>query len=102
MRQKGEAVDLVDLSDLQHTLVRAREHDLIVLFVSPEITNHHMNSLEHFADAISDETEATLAILPANVVTDCRNYTLHELLDLRSMVDDLITARVGSLPDIDA
>ena len=101
MRQKGEAVDLVDLSDLRHTLVKARNHDLIVLFVDPEITNHHMNSLEHFADAISDETEATLAILPSNVVNDCRNYTLQELLDLRSMVDDLIASRVESFPVVE-
>lgn len=101
MRQKGEAVDLVDLSDLRHTLVKARDHDLIVLFVDPEITNNHMNSLEHFADSISNETEATLAILPSNVVNDCRNYTLQELLELRNMVDDLIASRVNSFPMVE-
>ena len=93
--------DQVDLSDLRHTLVKARDHDLIVLFVDPEITSKHMNSLEHFADAISEETEATLAILPSNVVNDCRNYTLQELLDLRGMVDDLIANRVESFPMVE-
>jgi|APSaa5957512493_1039668.scaffolds.fasta_scaffold11388_2 hypothetical protein len=97
-RDEGE----VKMDDLRHTLVRATDHDLIVLFVDPDLTTNQMDSLEQFADAISDETEATLAILPQNVVSDCRNYSLQDLLSLRAMVDDLITNRVVHLPNIEA
>lgn len=92
--------DGLDMTNMRHTLVSARDRDLIVLFV-PEITDDQMSTVEHFMDAVSDTTEATLAVLPANVVTDCRNYTLKDLLDLREVIDDLISDRIGKFPVIE-
>lgn len=89
----------VDL--IGHTLVRAKEDDLIVLLVSSDISDSQMDSLEQFAEAIAEETAAVLAILPANVVKDCVNYTIQDLLDLRGMVDDLIANRVEQIPAVE-
>jgi len=85
---------------MRHTLVSARDRDLIILFV-PEITDDEMETVEHFMEAVSDTTKATLAVLPANVVADCRNYTLKDLLDLREVIDDLIADRIGKFPVIE-
>tara|TARA_B100001094_G_scaffold324797_1_gene377970 strand:- start:2197 stop:2499 length:303 start_codon:yes stop_codon:yes gene_type:complete len=92
--------DGLDMTGMRHALVSARDRDLIVLFV-PEITDDEMSTVEHFMEAVSDTTEATLAVLPANVVTDCRNYTLKDLLDLRDVIDDLIADRIGKFPVIE-
>ena len=92
--------DGLDMTNMRHTLVSARDRDLIVLFV-PEITDDQMSTVEHFMDAVSDTTEATLAVLPANVVTDCRNYTLKDLLDLREVIYDLIADRIGNFSAIE-
>tara|TARA_Y100000389_G_scaffold203078_1_gene250357 strand:+ start:2687 stop:2983 length:297 start_codon:yes stop_codon:yes gene_type:complete len=89
------------LSEMRHTLVSARDRDLIVLFV-PEITDDEMSTVEHFMEAVSDTTEATLAVLPASVVTDCRNYTMKELIDLREVIDELLSDRIGKFPVIEA
>ncbi len=89
------------LSEMRHTLVSARDRDLIVLLV-PEITDDQMESIEHFMEAISETTEATLAILPSNVVTDCRNYTMVELIELRDTLDELLADRINGFPVIEA
>ena len=89
------------MSEMRHTLVSARGNDLIVLFV-PEITDEQMDTVEHFMDAISETTDATLAILPTEVITDCRNYTLKELIGLRDLIDELLDDRIKEFPVIEA
>ncbi len=92
----------MNLDNLRHAMIRASGQDLIVLFVAADLTVHQMDHLEQFADAVSEETDATLAIFPHDVVSGCCNYSLRDLLSLRAIVEDLITERVTHYPNIEA
>ena len=88
-------------AELQHTLVRATEEDLIV-FLLPRFTEQHTQALDDFMDEISERTGATIAMLPHDVVAECQNFTIHDLLKLRESVDALILQKVETLPLVEA
>ena len=93
-------VELTD--DLQHTLVRATEDDLIVLLLKRSFTDSRTDDLDDFMEALAERTGATLAILPHDLVADVANYTISDLLKLREAVDSLIAQRIESFPAAEA
>ena len=92
---------MVELNKMRHTIVRAGKRDLVVLFVDSKVSAYQMEIVEKFAEEVAEETEAILAIFPDNVMTEAKNYTLQDLLKLRSVVDDLISDRVESFPVVE-
>jgi hypothetical protein len=95
--------DAVELTvELKHTLIQAKDHDLIMMFVDPDATEDQIAALEDFMDALSERTGAVLAAFPNNVLTDCQNYTLHDLLGVRESLDNLIAERAAQYPTVDS
>lgn len=81
-------------AELKHTLVRATEDDLIVFLVPFPMSDLQTDAIDSFMDNLSERTGATLAVIPRDVVSDCQNYTTHDLLRLRNGIDTLIQQRL--------
>lgn len=75
---------------LSQIMVRAGPNDLIALVVRDDMSEAHTEELMEMADGISDSTGASLAIFPEGVVSDVRNYSLLDLVELRDQLDEAI------------
>ena len=97
---RKDAVEIT--AEFKHTLIQAKDHDLIIMFVNPNTTQDQITALGDFMDALSERTGAILAAFPDDVLTDCRNYTLHDLLGMRRVIDNLIADRAAQYPTVEA
>jgi len=91
----GEGLKVSDESKeswmpLSQIMVRAGRHDLIALVVRDDMSEGHMEELLEMADGISDSTGASLAIFPEGVLSDVKNYSLLDLIELRDQIDNTI------------
>ena len=88
--------------DFHYTLVRAKDHDLIVLFIDRHIDSEQAAALDNFVESLAENTDATIVAFPDDVVTGCQNYTLKDLLGLRELIDNLIVGQVETYPAAEA
>jgi hypothetical protein len=78
--------------DVRTTISRVNDGDLVLFELAQDVSD---DEIQRFRDLIQDmDSEATFLIVPFGVVQGMSNLDLHQLLNIRSDLDELIQTRL--------
>ena len=79
-------------TDVRTTISRVNDGDLVLLELAQDVSD---DEIQRFRQLIQDmDSEATFLIVPFGVVQGMSNLDLHQLLNIRSDLDELIQTRL--------
>jgi hypothetical protein len=79
-------------TDVRTTISRVNDGDLVLFELAQDVSD---DEIQRFRQLIQDmDSEATFLIVPFGVVQGMSNLDLHQLLKIRSDLDELIQTRL--------
>ena len=79
-------------TDVRTTISRVNDGDLVLFELAQDVSD---DEIQRFRQLIQDmDSEATFLIVPFGVVQGMSNLDLHQLLNIRSDLDELIQTRL--------
>lgn len=76
--------------------ISASENDVVILVFRDGLEEEEISQLDPVLEALTDELGATIVAFPESVFLDIKVLGLHQLLELRSGIDEAIASKMSA------
>lgn len=96
------SVEDQEAEELAYTLAAAGEDDILIFFMKSGLSTAEAQHVIESVEDIARTVDCTVVLLPENLISDARNYTLSDLLRMRSDIESLIEAKMEGMKPIES